>query len=130
MAVRFVMDLKGLDEWLEKIARAGGNVDDACDKALVAGGSVILDGMLAKVPKDTGNLENHIKMTPPKREGNQHFIEIGVLNADAKTARYGLVQEYGSAHDQAQPYVRPALDQLRTAARAAERESLKADGIL
>jgi HK97 gp10 family phage protein len=130
MAVRYAFKLSGLEEYLEKIQQAGVDIDEAVDRALVAGAGVILAGMKKRVPKRTGNLESHLTMTEPRRDGNVHYIDLGLLGADAKTARYGMVQEYGSTHDQAQPYIRSSFDMDKAAARRAERESLKQDGMI
>jgi HK97 gp10 family phage protein len=117
------LDLKGFDEYLAKVARAGVDIDPVCDEALSAGGAILLDGMKRRVPKDTHNLENHLTCTDPVQDGTVHYVEVGISqDADANTARYGNVQEFGSAHTPAQPYVRPTFDQDLGKARAAMRK--------
>ena len=122
--------LKGFDEYLQVIADAGKSVDGAAEKAVIAGADVLLAGMQRRVPKDTLNLHDHLKRTQPKREGNFVSVQVGVLEADADTARYGNVQEFGSATMKAQPYIRPTLDGDRAKMRRAQREALEADGVL
>lgn len=131
MVARVQFSLKGLDDYLEKVQQAGNDVDDATDRALVAGGDVLLAGMERRVPRLTGNLAANLVRTEPERDGNYHSLEVGILsNVDAETARYGNVQEYGSPKMAAQPYIRPAFDEDKSKARKSQRDSLKQDGII
>lgn len=111
MPVRAKLDTKGFAEYLERIAQAGKDLDQAAAEALAAGGDILLEGMKRRVPKDTHNVEQHLERTEPKRDGNYTFVEVGLSKqADADTARYGTAQEYGTSSMQAQPYIRPTLD--------------------
>ncbi len=131
MAVRGVLTTKGLEEWLEALVQAGKDVDASADHALEAGAEVALDGIQRRVPVLTGNLKEHLAAGAPQQDGNFHSVEVGLLKGtDAETARYGNVQEFGSANTPAQPYVRPAFDEDKKKILAAERESLQQDGIL
>ena len=126
MTTRLKLETKGFSEYLERVAQAGKDLDTAADQALAAGGEILLAGMQRRVPKDTHNLEGNLEMTEPQRDGNFHVIEVGLSKkADAETARYGNVQEYGSSSMAAQPYVRPALDEDMGKARVAMRQILK-----
>jgi HK97 gp10 family phage protein len=128
------INLKGLEEYLEKVAKSGRDVDQAAGNAVLAGAEVARDGMRTRAPKDTHNLENHIQIKGPEQDGTKIFCEVGLIHddafTDAETARYGNAQEYGTATMPAQPYIRPTLDNDRSKIRAAERKSLEQDGIL
>ena len=78
--------------------------------------------MQRRVRKDTHHLEESIEASEPKQDGNFVYIEVGLINADAETARYGNANEYGTSSMPAQPYIRPALDEDMTKARAAMRK--------
>lgn len=131
MTCRGSFDLKGLDDYLEKIARADRDVDQAAEKAVVVGGDVILNGLWERVPRDTGYLAETLDRTAPAQDGNFVFVEVGMpRTAPADVARYGNVQEYGSADTPAQPYIRPTFDEDKAKMRRAQRASLEADGIL
>lgn len=130
MTTRGTISLKGFDEYLERVAKAGRDVDKAAAEAVAAGGDVLLEGMQRRVPKDTYNLEQHLERTEPKRDGNYTFVEVGLSKqADADTARYGNAQEYGSSSMAAQPYIRPTLDEDGSKARAAVGKTLKEAGV-
>lgn len=134
MTTQGAINLKGLDQWLEDLARAGKDVDEAASKAILAGAEVIQLEMRVLAPVDTGNLREHIRIKGPIRDGNYHFVEVGVIHeiafTDADTARYANAQEYGTSKMAAHPYIRPGWDGGRRAALAAMKESLQADGTL
>lgn len=111
MASRVKVSTKGLAESLDALAQLGKNIDAIIPRALLAGGEVLKDGMKRRVPKDTHNLEDHIVIDGPHQDGNFHYIEVGVIGADADTARYGNAQEYGTSSMPAQPYIRPTVDE-------------------
>lgn len=135
MTTRARIDFKGLEEWLLRLSEAGADVNEAAARAIDAGQDVALAGMVRRVPKDTHNLELHLKKTEVKMDGNFVYGKVGlIIGADAETARYGNSQEYGwsdrQGHKAGQPYIRPAMDEDKAAIRAAMRESLKADGVV
>jgi HK97 gp10 family phage protein len=131
MTVRVQWKMDGFGKYLEDIAKAGQNVDAACDRAVSAGGDVILAGMQERVHKLTGNLEANLECTAPAADGNFHYIEVGMRKGvDADTARYGNAQEYGGSKNPPNSYIRAGFDEKRSAARAAMRDSLKKDGVL
>lgn len=133
MAVRVNYKMNGFDEYFEKLVQAGKDIDAAADRANIAAGDVILDGMLERVPRLTGNLAEHLERSEPVVDGNFHGIDIGMREKplpDADTARYGNVQEYGSATTPAQSYIRAGFDRTKSKARKAQKESLKRDGAL
>ena len=149
----------GLEAYLEKLNAAGQNVDAAADRAVAAGGEVVFQTMLDRVPVDTGKLKAHLTetgRTPVQRQGNLHFMEIGLLDLGATGANYGglrkgskrkgstrrgthvypreflygIIVEYGSSSMAAEPYVRPAFDNNHAKVKQAEIDALKESGVL
>ena len=110
MPIRIKLSTKGLEDSLEGLVAKGKDIDRAAGTALLAGGEILLDGMKKRVPKDTRNLEANLVISGPKQDGNFHTIEVGLIGADAETARYGNAQEYGTSSMAAQPYIRPTAD--------------------
>ncbi len=126
MPIRSTLTTKGFEEYLEALVQAGKDVDQVADQALDAGGLVLLDGMLRRVPRLTGNLAANLSVDGPHVDGNYHFVNVGLNHGvDPKTAKYGAVQEYGSAHTPAHSYIRPAFDEDLAKARKAMRELFK-----
>jgi len=131
MAVRVSWTLTGIGDYLERIRKAGQDVDAAAGRAVQAGGAVLLDGMKRRVRKDTHNLEQHLEESPVNQDGNLVSVEVGMSrDVDADTARYGNAQEYGTSSMAAQSYIRATVDNDGAKARRAMRESLESEGVL
>jgi HK97 gp10 family phage protein len=137
MATWVKLSTKGFDEYLENLARAGRDIDAITDHALEAGGEVLLKGMqrrvpVGKAPEDPhpGKLKKTLRIDGPHQDGNFHYILVGLVNADADTARYGTAQEYGTSSMAAQPYIRPTLDEDKGKSGKAMLEVFKEEGIL
>lgn len=115
-----------MQPYLEQIARLGEGVDAATDEMMEAGAQVALAGMKRRVPVDTGHLQESLTTSEAQTDGNYHFIEIGLLGVDEKTAIYGNVQEFGSSSVKAHPYVRSTMKGDRSKIRKAQRAALSA----
>ena len=86
--------------------------------ALVRGAQEIADAAEELAPEDTGDLVNTIAVTgpgettPPYASGggkvtakpNQALVTVG-----APDMRHGHLQEFGTSHHEAQPFLRPAF---------------------
>lgn len=125
MGAKATLKLTGVSDLLERIAQINGSVDDAADRALTAGAGVAIAGMKRRVAVDTGNLRNNIKKSNVKNDGGYFFINVGLVDADAKTAKYGTVQEFGSTTTPAHPYIRPTMDSDKSEIRNAIKLSLE-----
>ena len=135
MPIKTRLTTKGFEAYLERIASAGQDVDAAADAALTAGGLILQDGLRQRVPKDTGNLEAHIGISAVKRDGNNHYIDVGILKGtDPNTIRYAFSQEFGwgdkKGHKAGQPYIRPTLDNDMKKARMEMRKILESWGLI
>lgn len=104
----------GFEDFLSELSNADKDVDAVVDRALLAGAQPILEEMKRLVPKDTKNLLAHIRVKGPTRTGNDHQIEVGIIQdrtlTDPKTAIYANVMEFGSSSVKASPYIRPGYD--------------------
>lgn len=139
MVTKATLNLKGLDEYLEELAKAGRDIDAASQRALMAGANVLLPEMLARVPVDRTSkkrkplprLKSMIRIAGPFQNVNFNFVRVGVIMPDKDTAIKANVQEYGapSKNIPAQPYLRPAIDAKRRAVMRRIRASLKAEGL-
>jgi HK97 gp10 family phage protein len=131
MPIKTRLTTQGFSEYLEKLAKAGQDIDAIADEALTAGGEVLLKGMQERVPKLTGNLEQNLSVTKPEQDGNYHYIDVGLVHGvDADTARYGGAQEYGTSDMPAQPYIRPTFDNDMREARAEMKAVFEEKGAL
>jgi len=119
MAFRAKLTTKGFEEYLERIAQAGKDIDVVADEALTVGGEVLLEGMRKRAPVLTGNLRSSLKIKGPFVNGNYHFVDVGLVDVDADTARYGNAVEYGTSSMAQQSYIRSTVDSDMKKARAA-----------
>jgi HK97 gp10 family phage protein len=129
MAVRAKLVTKGFEAYLEELVRQAHDIHAVTDEALEAGGDVLLDGRKKRVPKDTRQLEDNLSVMGPYKDGNFHFITVGIdKDAPGEVHRYGLAQEFGTSNMPGQPYIRPTIDEDMTKARAAMRKVFKSKG--
>jgi HK97 gp10 family phage protein len=128
--MKATLSTKCFEEYLERLAAAGEDVDARAGEALLAGGQVAQAGMQRRVAIRTHNLQEHIVVAGPKADGNYVYVQIGLIGADANTARYGNAQEFGTSSMAAHPYVRPTMIEDKSAIRAAMLDALKAGRVL
>lgn len=123
-------EIKMPDEFLEKLTRLGNRTDDICEKALEAGGEVVLSkvkGNLAAAvgrgtkrdSRSTGELEGALGLSPAKvgRDGN-HNIKIGFAEPRAgggSNAKIANILEYGRHGQAPRPFLKPAKSASKAA---------------
>jgi HK97 gp10 family phage protein len=121
-------------EFAQKLSQLGARTDEITQKALQAGGEVVLDkvrsnlaavvGHGTKYPtRTTGELQRALGISPPKLDRDGNFnVRIGFDeprpdgNNNAKIAG---VLEYGKVGQPPKPFIKPAKTQSRKAAIAA-----------
>lgn len=107
-------ELKGLDTMLEDIARAGEDVDKVVHEVLNEAAPVARDRMeeiLRSTSEEwTGATAETLFAGPVQQDGNYIFFELG---ANVKQDEAGLHKEYGTTRQAAEPFLRPALTELR-----------------
>lgn len=121
------------DGYLAKLDRTIADIDGAADRAMMAGANVAQKGMKRRAARLTGELQDHIEIDGPRRDGNVHSVEIGVLRkkgASAELARKANAQEYGTSSMPAHPYARPTMIEDKGEINGAVKESLKKEGYL
>ncbi len=115
--------LKGSAELEKRLAAIPAEVLRELRPALMKGVEEIADGMRVLVPVADGDLKDSIETTGPNETTpayavgggkvtagpNQAFVTVG--NPDVRT---GHLQEFGAAHHEAQPFMRPAFRLVKT----------------
>ena len=91
MALEF--NFGDLEQKLNSLSRKLSN--ELTDKALQAGGNVVLNEMSENVPVDTGFLKSRID-TKFKGSNINRKIDVGILNNQDRSATYGYYQEHGT----------------------------------
>jgi HK97 gp10 family phage protein len=130
MPSRGVFTLSNLEEYLEKIAAAGQDVDQACAEALEEAAPIVTkkmhEDLRASSETWTGATDATIEQAQAQREGNYTFVEITAGGAPAEQAFY---KEFGTARQAAEPFFRPSFTNRRHLWRNALKAALKARGM-
>jgi hypothetical protein len=86
------LTFKGLESWMEQLAEAGQNVDDAVTELLVETQPFIESELVAQLKKTseayTGETASTIEVSGVQQEGNYLFVEATVGGGDAPQATY------------------------------------------
>ena len=106
--------VSGVEEFFEKIEKAGKNVDAACKKAIDAALPVIEKPMRegAERHRLTGDVVGALEVKEAKQEGNYIYGTVGIDFDKHPEAFEAVFQEYGDGHSPEfpDPFIRPAVD--------------------
>lgn len=104
------LSFKGLGAWMEQLAEAGQNVDEAVTELLETAQPIIEEELVSNLKRTsesyTGETASTIDVSGVQREGNFIFVEANVGGSDASQATY---KEYGNTRQAAEPFVRPTF---------------------
>lgn len=133
-------DVKLPEEFLLKLSRLGNRTDEICEKALQAGGGVVLEKVKENLSsvigsgtkydsRSTGELEQSLGLTSVKqdRDGN-HNIKVGFSEPRSdggSNAKIANIIEYGKHGQPAKPFLKPAKTSSRKACISAMQETLE-----
>lgn len=104
------LSFKGLDTWMEDLAAAGENVDDAVTELLVETQPFVAEELERNLKKTsetwTGETAASIDVSGVQQEGNYFFIEATAGGNDAPGAN---AKEWGNTRQAAEPFFRPTF---------------------
>jgi hypothetical protein len=107
-------ELKGLSVYLEDLNAAGHDIDQIVTDVLNEAAPIAkarMETILRSTSEQwTGATAASLYVTPAQRDGNFIFFEMG---ADVSTEPAGIYKEYGRIRQKAEPFLRPALTELR-----------------
>lgn len=134
------VDVKMPEDFLLKLSRLGNKTDEICEKALEAGGEVVLEKVKENLSsvigsgtkydsRSTGELEQSLGLTSVKqdRDGN-HNIKIGFSEPRSdggSNAKIANIIEYGKHGQPAKPFLKPAKSSSKKACISAMQETLE-----
>lgn len=126
--VRF--ELKGLDEYLAKIAAAGNNIETVIREALPESSKPIYDDMViwAKNHKLTGDTLEGVTFSEVQQDGNRFYVEVGIDAEQNPNAWHAVFVEYGSPTNEADPGIRRAFEDNKARVKRIQREIFKQRG--
>ena len=99
-------DTKELKQFAKDIMKIDGGVKKVLKPIVDSIGEKLLTDVKNRVPKDTGNLKDNVKLTKHRTTNTRASATISVR----KDAWYGNQVELGTGKMVAQPFLRPAVD--------------------
>ena len=122
------VDMKMPEEFLMRLSRLGENTDAICEKALEAGGELVLSKVKSNLSsvvgrgtkydsRSTGELERALGLSPVKADRNgNHNVKVGFSEprrGDGSNAKIANILEYGKHGQPAKPFLKPAKTATR-----------------
>lgn len=128
------VQLKLPTEYVARLDRLDSGADEMCKRAVYVGAGIVADAMKNKLMSvhtpDTGALRDSMGITSIKDDGDGWNAKIWFDGTSKKTSKNGeeyevanalkaRVLDSGSSHQRARPFIRPAINSSRSAAKAA-----------
>ena len=120
--------LTGVKEIDKKLKKIGPKISKKIvRKAMRPATKVVRDEAKANCPVDSGTLRQSIKVRAGKRSRQKIELLVttsGTDNLFTGSAYYGGMVEWGTAHQTAQPFMRPAYDSKKNEAKKIARTNM------
>lgn len=125
--------MPNIDGLLEKVQKAGNDIDAVCEDAVKAALPIVEKDMKAGAAKHekTGAVVNAIDAKPIERSAWGVWGTVGIDTEKHPEAKHAVYQEYGDGHSPGfpDPFIRPAVDDNKAKIKKIERDILKKGGI-
>lgn len=123
-------DVKGIEEYIEALQKAGANIDEAVAEALLASAEPIQSDIKKWVQKHrlTGATEAGLIQPEIKKDGNNLSLTLGISGDGASW--HAVFVEYGSPKNRpADPGIRTAFEANRVKALGIQKQVLREAGV-
>ena len=128
------LEITGLDDYFALLQQKEMDINKVARAALDEAAPLIQTEMQKRVAVDEGGLRDHIMIYTPSGEGDFNYRFIGVISkkifTDKRTAIKAIVNEFGSKHMAAHPYIRPAIRAARLQVQNIIKEHLQRAGMV
>ncbi|MEA1961277.1 MAG: HK97-gp10 family putative phage morphogenesis protein [Bacillota bacterium] len=119
--------IKGADKAIKLLEEMGAAASEVLEKATEAGGQIVLEDARTRCPEVTGALKASLHMEQAKSKKPEIKQEVKI--SPGKQEYYGTFVELGTTRQEAQPFLRPAVDKNKEQiGKAVNREILRALG--
>jgi HK97 gp10 family phage protein len=113
--MRSSFQVTGIEEYIETLEKASKDVNKVSREALADAGKDLLAAMRSRCRVD--KLLPYIQIFTPSVEGDFNYVAVGFIHDLAytpkETAILANVIEFGSVHNAAMPFIRPAVSAVR-----------------
>lgn len=121
------IELKGVDQILDKLNQMGANITRLENKALKnAAQPVLEDVKVTNAFNDrSGRLRKGLKISSVKKKEGVKYILVGVDKSDNSKIFYGKFLEFGTSKISARPFLQPAYEKNKEEIQKTIAETLK-----
>lgn len=121
------IELKGVDQILDKLNQMGANITRLENKALKnAAQPVLEDAKVTNAFNDrSGRLRKRLKISSVKKKEGVKYILVGVDKSDNSKIFYGKFLEFGTSKISARPFLQPAYEKNKEEIQKTIAETLK-----
>ena len=112
---------EGLDEYIKKLRDLGANIEGTCKRAVYPAAGMVIEAIKANTPVDTGGLRDSMALKTFVNENGYVYTQIAFDGYDERghpNPVKARVLESGSSTRKKQPFIRPALNQVKKQAEA------------
>ena len=109
-------EFTGLDEYMAKLTKLGGNVDGMIKRAVYPAAGMVIEAIKAATPKDTGGLRNGTVLRSFQNQDGYIYTQVAFDGYDEHghpNAVKARVLESGSSTRQKHPYIRQTVNRVK-----------------
>ena len=113
------IEFDGFEEYRKQLKKLGANVEGVIKYAVYDAAGMVADSIKAATPVDTGALQNSVGLTDFKNEGGYVYTKVvfnGYDDRGVPNAIKARVLESGSSNRTKHPFIRPAVNRVKSAA--------------
>jgi HK97 gp10 family phage protein len=113
------IEFDGFEEYRKQLLKLGTSIEGVIKYAVYDAAGMVADSIKANAPADTGALRNSIGLTDFKNDGGYVYTQVVFSGYDGRGVPNVLkarVLESGSSTRAKHPFVRPAVNRVKSAA--------------
>lgn len=113
------IEFAGIEEYAKKLAALGQDAEGVCKYAIYDAAGIVADAVKENIPVETGDLRNSMVLRPMQNQDGFIFTKIAFDGYDRKgvpNAVKANVLEHGSSRQPKHPFIRQAVNRVKSAA--------------
>ena len=113
------IEFPGFDVYVKQLRQLGADIDGIIKYASYDAAGMVADAIKANTPVDSGDLRNSLALTPYRNDSgfiNTKIMFDGYDHRGVPNAIKARVLESGNSTHKKQPFVRPAVNRVRSSA--------------
>ena len=113
------IEFQGLDDYIKKLNAVGANVEGICKQAVYPAAGMVIEEIKRNTPVNTGGLRDSAALEKFDNDNGYVYTQVTFNGYDENghpNPVKARVLESGSSTRRKQPFIRPALDRVKSAA--------------